>query len=54
MGIWIQKYVLVENAVLPFLARLISHLLLTALSDKSASKAKKNRAYDRIRNKPFG
>ncbi|MBV48504.1 MAG: hypothetical protein CMN10_08075 [Roseobacter sp.] len=40
MSIWIQKCVLVENAVQPFLARLISHLLLIALSDKNASKAK--------------
>jgi DNA (cytosine-5)-methyltransferase 1 len=48
-----QQYVQVGNAVPPFLARQISHLLLTALSDKSASRAKDNRASDRIRNDLF-
>ena len=48
-----QQYVQVGNAVPPFLARQISHLLLTVLSDKSASRAKDNRASDRIRNDLF-
>lgn len=48
-----QQYVQVGNAVPPFLARQISHLLLAALSDKSASRAKDNRASDRIRNDLF-
>ena len=48
-----QQYVQVGNAVPPFLARQIAHLLVTALSDRSASKAKENVHSDRLRNDLF-